>query len=295
LRVAALVVGFLAFPLIGAGLALLGRLRRFGVWAAVGAVVWTLMIISIRAPVPKLAPVAIVGLYAILLFSLAATAVAKRGDARRGLGPWLLAIALIGAGKGTGILSRWQLVEAFQMPSGSMIPTLLVGDHMFVKKGRSGITRGDVLVFKYPLDQTTDYIKRVVAIGGDTVEVNHGVVSINGTPLDQQPIEGACKTDFGDPSDGDDGECKLMRETNGGRIYTILLYPGHPATDYPPTKVPPGELFMIGDNRDNSYDSRRWGTVREDLVKGQATVIWWSRGPGSPLNVRWSRVGHGIE
>ena len=176
-----------------------------------------------------------------------------------------------------------------------MIPTLLVGDHIFVKKGRASVARGDVIVFEFPLDRHTDYVKRVVAIGGDTIEVRAGVPLINGVPLDHQPIAEPCvyRDDSAPPEDSDPQPCTLVRETNAGRSYTIMLEPAHRAQDFPRTTIPSGEVFVMGNNRDNSYDSRKWGTVPVDHIKGIATVTWWSKVPNGPM--RWSRVGHGIE
>jgi len=290
-RIGALVIGYLAFPLFGAGLAVLGRSRRLVVWVAIGVALWLLAVIGVRVPVPKLALFGLGAMVVVFLASLADTALAKRAQPRTRAMGWVLAGALVLAGKGTGLASRWFLMEAFQMPSGSMIPTLQVGDHIFIKKGHGGIGRGDVVVFKFPPDPSVDYIKRVIAIGGDTVEVRGGVVSVNGAPLEQQPIDGPCTLPSDDAAPGA-GDCKLFRETNAGHVYSIVRAPDSPAMDQPETRVPPGAYFVVGDNRDNSYDSCRWGPVREDLIKGKATLIWWSKGP---VDIRWSRIGHAIE
>jgi signal peptidase I len=252
-------------------------------------------IVGVRLPQPRLCVAAFAGLYLSALLAIVHTAISKPAAGYTGNRAWLVALAFVLGAKGGALLVRLTLAAAFQMPSGSMVPTLLVGDHMFVSKGRSDVARGDVIVFEFPPDRSTDYVKRVVAVGGDTVEIDGaGVVSINGAPLAHEPIDAPCeyRDDSAHAPDPPDA-CTLVRETNAGRSYTIMLTPDHPAMDHPRTTVPPGSLFVLGDNRDNSYDSRRWGFVPVDHVKGKATVIWWSQGPQA--GVRWSRVGHGIE
>jgi signal peptidase I len=293
-RLGAVVVTLFAQPIAGAGFYLLGENRRFVAWTALALGVRALLVAAVWVPLPRFATFAFVAMVATSLASVLHTAVTKPRGAPRAHGA-LIGLLFIAAGIGTGIAMKEWLVESFQIPAGSMLPTLEVGDHILVKKGSGDVQRGDVVVFKFPQDTRTDYIKRVVAVGGDTVEVRGGVLSINGTPLDRQPLAQACSYTEGAPGspDADEHHCTPMREISGGRAYTIILEPDHAALDFPPTKIAPGELFMLGDNRDNSYDSRRWGTVKVDLVKGKATVIWWSRAPGH--GVRWSRVGHGVE
>ena len=253
------------------------------------------MIVAIRLPLPRLAVFAIGPIALAALLALVDTAIVKPGEARLIGKPWVLALALILAGQGSARAIRQWLVEAFQMPSGSMVPTLLVGDHVFVKKGRSSVARGDVIAFEFPVDRSTNYMKRVVAVGGDVIEVRDGVPSINGIPLAHEPIAQPCS--FRDESASFAGAepepCTLVRETNAGRSYTIVFEPEHRAMDQPRTVIPDGHVFVMGDNRDNSYDSRKWGTVPVDHIKGTATVTWWSKAPGGP--VRWSRVGRGID
>jgi signal peptidase I len=200
-----------------------------------------------------------------------------------------VAIALVLGAKGAGVAVTHWLVEAFKTPSGSMIPTLLVGDRLYVKKARGEAARGDAIVFELPMDRGTDYIKRVVAIGGDSVQITNGIVSINGVALVQTPAEGACSAER--PGDGPIS-CRFARETDGGHTYTIMFEEGAGVSDHPRTVVPDGHVFVLGDNRDNSYDSRKWGAVPLDHIKGRASVIWWSREPGS--GIHWSRIGSAI-
>jgi len=163
------------------------------------------------------------------------------------------------------ILIRALLVQAFKIPSGSMEPTLLIGDHILVNKMVYGIRipftkarwpkfadprRGDVIVFVYPEDRTKDFIKRVVAIGGDTVEIRNKKVFINGKEATEPYAH------FRDPK--------------------VLPAATSPRDNIPPFKVPEGYLFAMGDNRDFSHDSRFWGFVPLDDVKGEAFLIYYS-------------------
>jgi signal peptidase I len=286
-RLGAIVLSLLAFPLTGAGFYVLGRQRRLAVWMAIGVSLWTLMVIAVRTRHPMLCVFVLAGMLMAQLWSIADTAFARAGQARGAARAWLVAIAIIVGSRGTARAVKHWLVEGFQMPSGSMVPTLLVGDQMFVKKGSDDVARGDVVVFEFPMDRSTDYVKRVVAVGGDTIEVTRGVVSINGAALDQTPLEGEC------PEQEEPGWCQLARETNAGRSYTIMRMPGRPAADFPSTTIPEGQLFVMGDNRDNSYDSRKWGAVPLDHIKGKATVIYLSK--DAKARVRFSRVGRGVD
>jgi len=163
------------------------------------------------------------------------------------------------------ILIRALLVQAFKIPSGSMEPTLLIGDHILVNKMVYGIRipftkarwpkfadprRGDVIVFVYPEDRTKDFIKRVVAIGGDTVEIRNKKVFINGKEATEPYAR------FRDPK--------------------VLPGAASPRDNIPPFKVPEDYLFAMGDNRDFSHDSRFWGFVPLDDVKGEAFLIYYS-------------------
>jgi signal peptidase I len=173
---------------------------------------------------------------------------------------------------------RTFIVQAFKIPSGSMIPTLQIGDHILVNKLAYGIRiplwghylvdfgkvqRGDVIVFIFPEDRSKDFIKRVVGVAGDTVEIRGKKIYING-----QQVE--------DPHahfEGDDPQNILPASRD----------------DYGPTKVPENHLFVMGDNRDRSYDSRFWGFVNMDDVRGKAFLIYWSWDGGDRW-VRWERL-----
>jgi len=170
------------------------------------------------------------------------------------------------------------IVQAFKIPSGSMLPTLQIGDHILVNKFLYGLRlpypfekvvvqwgqphEGDVIVFVYPRDRTKDFIKRVIAVGRDTVAVRHKQVYVNGAKLE---IPQAAFAD-------EDREIPGLRDNFG------------------PVTVPPHKLFVMGDNRDRSHDSRFWGFVDFDDVKGKAFLIYWSW-DGEDRWVRWERLG----
>lgn len=165
------------------------------------------------------------------------------------------------------LLLRTFVIQAFRIPSESMCDTLLVGDFLFVNKleygpkipfthirlpGLHAPRRGEVIVFQWPQDPSKDFIKRCVATGGQTVELRHKDLYVDGV----KAVEPYVKHD------------NWSEEPAG---YT-------PRDNYAPPTVAPGELFMMGDNRDNSNDSRFWGTVQVDLIKGRALFIYFSTG-----------------
>jgi len=176
------------------------------------------------------------------------------------------------------------VVQAFTIPSGSMMDTLLVGDYILVNKFLYGpelpLTelhlpalrdpqRGDIIVFRYPQDEKRDFIKRIVATAGERVQVRGHQVLVNGKPL-REPY-----TKFADSGvRGGDGYC--------GYAYGCE-----------PTIVPPDSYFVMGDNRDNSQDSRYWGFVKRDKIKGKAFLIYWSW-DGDRHWLRWWRLANYI-
>ena len=194
---------------------------------------------------------------------------------------------------------RTYVVQAFKIPTGSMEPNLLVGDHLLVNKfvfaptaaplermvlPMRQINRGDVVVFKFPEEPERDFIKRVVGLPGDTVEVRNRQVLINGTRVDEPYAHYLFPV-------GDD-------EQGGFDV----------RARYGPVTVPPDHYFMMGDNRDNSQDSRYWGFLPAHYVKGRALTIYWSFEPPDPAvqtgplgsltslltGTRWSRLLHQI-
>jgi signal peptidase I len=220
----------------------------------------------------------------------------------------------IGVAVAIALLLRAFVVEAFQIPSGSMIPTLEVGDHIFVSKFAYGLSipftdkkvmqlaepeRGDVIVFKYPLDHSTDYIKRVVGLPGDVVEMRQEELYINGHPVPRERVPRPYH--YMDASHGngvaDEHDGELWQETLGKKRHEIIQEPGRGGgRDFARTVIPPGHVFVMGDNRDNSSDSRVWGFVDYELIKGKALIVWWSRGTTDSFSagnwlksVRWGR------
>ena len=203
------------------------------------------------------------------------------------------------------LLIRAVVIQAFKIPSGSMIPTLSIGDHILVNKFIYGTKipfadkrilavretkRGDIIVFSFPKngeecesflknlasktkgvwdnkslsyllkDNCKDFIKRVIGVGGDKIEIKNKTVYVNGTPLDEP--------------------------------YTI--HSPEPCPDMGPYIVPNGKIFVMGDNRDQSYDSRFWGYVDKNRIKGKAIIIYWSwdsREQSAFKRVKWGRIG----
>lgn len=209
------------------------------------------------------------------------------------------------------LLLRAFVVEAFKIPSGSMIPTLQIGDHIFVHKLMFGARipgtniklghhlrpprRGEVIVFIFPEDPQKDFIKRIVGIPGDTIQVCSGQVIINNQPLRREQQPGACEYDDYD-EDRPSGSwrkvsCIAYREWNGNESYITVqntVTPPQLGVCTQSWTVPPDRVFVMGDNRDNSHDSRYWGFVPYENIKGKAWFIWWSAGERS--SVRLNRM-----
>ena len=197
-------------------------------------------------------------------------------------------IALTALGVLAGVL-RASWVEAFKIPSGSSIPTLLVGDHIFVDKSAKHPKRGDTTVFIYPMERDKDFIKRVVAVGGDTIEIRDNQLVLNGQPVPRKHVDEPCEYDDYNEDSGqwEKRGCEAWDETLDGRTYRVIFDRRGGGHSTRPVTVPPDSYFVLGDNRDNSHDSRFWGFVPQELIKGVARKIWFSYGPDG---VRWSRI-----
>jgi signal peptidase I len=218
------------------------------------------------------------------------------------------------------LLVRIFLFQPFNIPSGSMIPTLLVGDYLFVSKYSYGYSRysfpfgpnlfsgriwakepnrGDVVVFKLPRDNETDYIKRVIGLPGDEIQMVHGVLHINGEAVKKERVD-----DFvmRDPAGRERHMARYMETLPNGVTYPVLDLINEGIGDNTDVyKVPEGHFFMMGDNRDNSTDSRflsEVGYVPFENLVGRAQIIFFSIDEDAsfwqiwkwPTDVRWSRI-----
>ena len=212
------------------------------------------------------------------------------------------------------LVLRSFLVEPFRIPSGSMMPTLLVGDFILVNKFTYGIrlpvlnkkvvdinqpVRGDVVVFKYPQNPTVDYIKRVVGVPGDTIHYRQKTLYVNDQPQPQTTIGLFTGVGSGARETGSVERVEQLGEV-GHRVLVNQRAPdfgyGCQVLMHGPIKVPDGQFFVMGDNRDNSNDSRCWGFVPETYLVGKAFGIWMSwDGNRSGFPVDWSRIGNAID
>ncbi|MFD0915753.1 signal peptidase I [Pseudahrensia aquimaris] len=219
------------------------------------------------------------------------------------------------------VIIRSFIVQPFSIPSGSMKPTLLVGDYVFVSKWSYGFSRhslpfsppifsgrifgsdperGDVVVFKYPPDPSKDYIKRVVGLPGDKVQLRDSVVLVNGQPIERLQ-NGMFEGDF----QGRIIQTPIIQERmdNGAMYGTLDVQPGSSGDSTPVFEVPEGKYFFLGDNRDNSADSRYdVGLVPADHLVGKARFIFLSMENGTPAwhiwkwpsDMRWGRLFDGL-
>jgi len=183
----------------------------------------------------------------------------------------ILSLGLLFTKEGVAFAMRANVVEAFRQPSDGMAPTLRFGDNFFARKHPTEIRRGDVVVFRYPTDPRLIFIQRVVGVGGDVVTMAGDQLTVNGTLVKRRAINEAC------PVIVEAGICEVWEESLGGRTYRVLeANYGQPNDDTWTVTVPPDSYFVLGDNRDNSSDSRRWGALPKDNLVGVPTFIWWS-------------------
>lgn len=200
----------------------------------------------------------------------------KKGALRENIEAIIVAVIL-------ALFIRTFVVQAFKIPSGSMKDTLLIGDHILVNKFIYGVKapflhktiipikdpqRGDIIVFEFPEDPSKDFIKRVIGLPGDVVEIRNKKLVVNGKPIK-------------------DGH-SIHKDP---KIFPARM---QPRDNLGPITVPEGKLFVMGDNRDFSYDSRFWGFVDLLAVKGKAFIIYWSWDKEN-FGVRWNRLGHLLE
>jgi len=198
------------------------------------------------------------------------------------------------------------LVEPFRIPSGSMLPSLQVGDFILVNKFSWGVRlpvihhkimeigapeRGDVIVFRWPGDNKTNYIKRVVGLPGDTIEYQDKRVILNGKPLLIEPLELAYEFKT---SSGRSVAALELTEQLGDSNHQLLINPEASGRLLNRVEVPDGHYFVMGDNRDHSSDSRVWGFVPEENVVGKAFFIWFSWDVANGGGVAFERMGDGL-
>lgn len=203
----------------------------------------------------------------------------KKSTIREYVEAFIIAILL-------ALFIRTFVIQAFKIPSGSMLPTLQIGDHLLVSKFIYGLKipvsgktlipwkkpkHGDVVVFKYPKDRSIDYIKRVIGVPGDTIEIRNKRIFINNKPIKDPHAHYQTRT--------------------------VLKGSVSPRDNFGPISVPDGKFFVMGDNRDNSHDSRFWGFVDQKDILGRAFILYWSWDIQTPLlslerltSIRWSRL-----
>lgn len=201
------------------------------------------------------------------------------------------------------LLIRLFVVSAYRIPTTSMWPTLQVGDFVFAFKLPYGLrvpfiedkifvsgkpTRGQVVVFRYPSDPQLSYVKRVVAIQGDKIEIKRKRLYINDQPAEYIEVERPKALE------AETQGFSVMKETVLGSTRTVLFTPQGDSQNYGPKVVPPGQFFVLGDNRDSSDDSRYWGMVPVENIDGRVFTIWlsldWQQPIGGMPQVRWDRI-----
>lgn len=241
-------------------------------------------------------------------------------------------LAIVGA-----LTIRWAFLEAYVIPSGSMLPSLLINDHIFVNKMVYGMRvpfsekwlvqfklpkKGDVIVFKYPRDMSTFFIKRVVGEPGDKIRVENGTLYLNDIPMDKKVVPPPNDFDWlrdedfqrdGNSFDHKENYVHFIETLPGNIEHNVLLRRGEALTDsYGPITVPENSLFVMGDNRNNSLDSRYWGFVPMENILGRAGFVWLSceetfvpsnyisalsfldKMVCNPLSIRWRRFFHSV-
>lgn len=292
-----LAIGALSLVVPGTGHVIRGRWRVGVAWWLACAVLWLAM--------GKVGAWALLASLVARLACVVSAMVARSGPALS-TGRRLAVIgAMVLGALGTFVVARVAIVEGFKVPAASMLPTLEVGDYFMIDK-LDAPSVGEVIVFRQPTTGA-DFVKRVVAVGGDKLRYVNGVLERNGVLLTQVEDGPCVLVDRDVKSDGwQTIAARCAWESQGGHRYRVVV--GAPPAGAgelfeDPARlrfhdgseqytVPPGHVWVLGDNRPNSNDSRYWGPVPVGDVKGTARFIWLSRGPDG---VRWGRIGRTIE
>jgi signal peptidase I len=279
----AVLVSLFAPPFAGAGLLVLRRTRLALPFLTAGIVLF--LVHALAAPAVSM--VALGALVLVWLAGVIVTASASAGEFAGWTRTLVVGVGLVVAAKLSGAASRAFLLADYSLPSGSMRPTLLEGDNIVVDRTVHRPGRGDVIVFKYPQDPSVDYVKRVIALPGEKVSILHDVVLVDGVPLARRRVDQPGGTVVeGQP-------CELWEERSGSHVYQVCHRPDDHDGSYDAFTVPPDGVFVLGDNRDGSNDSRVWGAVPLLLVKGRVTSVFFSNAPKTGL--RWGRLGRKVE
>lgn len=232
----------------------------------------------------------------------------KKGTWAQAIGTFLLPLLLV-------LTIRWIVIEPFVIPSGSMIPNLLVHDHIAVKKFSLGIKlpfsnhwlwrwrephRGEVLVFRFPPSPDVFYIKRLIGLPGDVVSVSNGQIKVNGKPW---KLQATSAEELGPNFPIEEG-FDYFQEDTGETKHVVRFYSTPLSLDEDKEfKVPQGEYFFMGDNRDQSSDGRVWGFVPENLLVGPPSIVWLSCENTlssasylcDPREIRWKRLFNSVQ
>ncbi len=200
------------------------------------------------------------------------------------------------------LLIRSFVFEPYLVPSGSMLPTIQIGDFVLVNKFAYGLRlplvgtkilpigepkRGEIVVFKNPANPQTNFIKTLIGLPGDKISYSHKQIFVNGEPISQTFVQEAIES-----NNANLGSPMVAEYSSQIGVHTHMIYttPSIPPQNFQDLVVPPGEYFMMGDNRDNSDDSRMWGFVPEHDLVGRASVIFFSFDSNTD-HVRWNRLG----
>ncbi|MGC4119186.1 MAG: signal peptidase I [Myxococcales bacterium] len=193
-------------------------------------------------------------------------------------------------GGGLSSSAKAFVVESFKVPAASMLPSILINDHVFASKlgeRNHSPRRGDMFVFRSPARPETNYIKRVVGLPGDTVAIVGGALQVNGQPVPRKALGVQQHHDRVPDGPWVSVELEVFEESLDGARY-LAGVEGLPQQDFGPEHVPEGHYFMLGDHRDNSQDSRHFGSVPAANLVGRVTGVWYSFGPDG---MRWDRLG----